>query len=247
MLCEKYKDTLIETAANGGGALPNSLREHVETCAQCGATLAAQQALFTAVDFNMRRWANAEPPDSFLPGVRSRLTEERISRRSWSLAWAAIAASAALILGTVIATRDRHSGAVQEVKQTSLDSGAFPHPKEETVRRESPKASLTRIPSRWQESQLVQYDVAMDESRPILPTRNQQAIDQLIDAVARGEIKGEVLLTDARITDAEDLQIPRIAIATIAERAPRDATGNSSDTPGVKAREMSIDGDRRTK
>jgi len=246
MLCEKYKDTLIETAANGG-ALPNSLREHVETCAQCGATLAAQQALFTAVDFNMRRWANAEPPDSFLPGVRSRLTEERISRRSWSLAWAAIAASAALILGTVIATRDRHSDAVREVKQTGLDSGAFPHPKEEAVRTDSPKASSARIPSTWQKSQFVQYDVAMDEPRPILLTRNQQALDQLIDAVARGEIRGEVLLTGARMTDAEDLQIPRIAIPTIAERAPEEATANPSDTPEVRARQMSIDGDRRTK
>jgi len=195
----------------------------------------------------MRLRANAEPPDSFLPGVRSRLTEERISWRPRSLAWAAIAASAALILGTVIVTHDRHSGAAQEVKQTSLDSGAFQHPKEEAVRTDSPKASLARIPSRWQKSQFVQYHVAMDEPRPILSTRNQQAIDQLIDAVARGEIKGEVLLTGARMTDAEDLQIPRIAIATIAERAPEDATGNPSDTPEVRARQMSIDGDRRTK
>lgn len=222
MLCDKYKEDLTEAAASGA-ALPSALREHLETCAHCDATLAAQRALFTAVDLNVRRSVNAEPPDSFLPGVRSRLFEEGTLRRSWSPAWAAIAASAALILGTLIVTRDWHSGAVQEVKQTSLDSGVLPHPKEESVSKDSLKVSLGRIRSKRQEPQVSQYHVPTGELRAIVPSRNQQVIDQLIGGVARGEINGEVLLTDAHTTDVEDLQIPRIAIVTIAERSPEDA------------------------
>jgi hypothetical protein len=243
MLCDKYKEALMEAAANGG-ALSNSLREHVETCAHCGAKLAAEQALFTAVDFNVRRSANAELPDSLLPSIRSRLTEERTIRRSSSPAWVAIAASAALIFLTVMATRDRHAGAVLDVKQTSPASGALPHPKEAVFSKDLPKVSFARTRGERSEPRGSQ---GMGDPRPLIPIGHQEAIDQVIGGVARGQINGEVLLTDAHLTEVEDLQIPRIAIAGIAETSPQDAKSGSSDTPEVRTLEISIDAGRRTK
>jgi hypothetical protein len=243
MLCDKYEEALIEAVGNGA-ALPIRLREHVETCAHCGATLAAQQALVTALDLNMRRTANVEVPDSFLRGIRSCLTEERTSRRSSSPAWVAIAASAALIFLTVMATRDRHAGAVLDVKQASPASGALPHPKEAVFSKDLPKVSFARTRGERSEPRGSQ---GMGDPRPLIPTGHQEAIDQVIGGVARGQINGEVLLTDAHLTEVEDLQIPRIAIAGIAETSPQDAKSGSSDTPEVRTLEISIDAGRRTK
>jgi hypothetical protein len=246
MPCDKYKEALIETAASGA-ALRISLREHVDACVHCSATLAAQQTLFAAVDSSIRRSANAELPDAFLLGVRSRLTAERISERSWSPAWAAIAASAALIIGTVMVTRDRHSGAVLNVKQTSPNGGVLPYPKEETFSKDSPKVPFEQIRGERHQSQVSQYPDQTGDPRPIVPVRNQQATDQLIGGVARGEINGDVLVRSAHMAEIEDLQIPRIVITTIAERLPEDAKSGSSDTPEARTPETSIDADRRTK
>ena len=75
MLCDDYKEAVME-AASGRAALAGSVHEHVATCARCGALLAEQRALFGAIDLGLRRSANAEIPNSFLPGVRARMAEE---------------------------------------------------------------------------------------------------------------------------------------------------------------------------
>ena len=246
MPCEKHKDALIEAAANGA-VLPNSLREHLETCTWCGAMLAAQLALFTAVDSNMRRSANAELPDSFLPGVRSRLAEERTSKRNWSPAWAAVAASVALLIGTVMVTRDRHAGAVLDAKQTGSDSGVLPDPKEETFSKDLSKVAFARIRGKGHESQGSHSHIQTGEPRLSVPGRNKEAIDQLIGAIARGEIDGEVLLTDAPLGEVGKLQIPRIAIVSIAEISPEDTNSYSSEPPEVRALDTSQTAAGRTK
>src|SRR6267142_1283250 len=68
MLCDKYKEALIEAAASGA-ALPGGLREHVEVCAICGARLAAERTLFAAIDGGLDKAANAKVRSSFLPNV----------------------------------------------------------------------------------------------------------------------------------------------------------------------------------
>jgi len=47
MLCEKYKEALVEAAASGA-TLPNALREHVQACEHCAAVLTGERALFAA-------------------------------------------------------------------------------------------------------------------------------------------------------------------------------------------------------
>jgi hypothetical protein len=81
MLCDKYKEALIEAVASGA-ALPILLREHVDTCACCRAMLASEQTLFAAVDAGLHRAANTEVRSCFLPKVRAYLATETVPARN---------------------------------------------------------------------------------------------------------------------------------------------------------------------
>ena len=86
MLCEHYKEALIE-AASSGVAPPGDLRAHLDGCAACRAAFEQEQALFASIDGGLRVTANADVPASLLPRIRARLDAEPAS---WLLAqkWA---------------------------------------------------------------------------------------------------------------------------------------------------------------
>jgi hypothetical protein len=227
-------------AAAGGAVLAGSVRRHVETCTHCGALLAEQRALFTAVDLGVRRSANGEIPNFFLPGVRARMAETSRPKRSWGLAWAAVAASAALIIGAVLVMRDRHPGATLTVQQTNPNGEALRRAGEEKFSGASSEVSPAQIQRRRREFQI---DVGVADPQPLIHADDQNAINQFIDRTASGEIGKETLLTGEHMKRAEDLQIPRIEIATIADDSPEEA-GSPSNTPEAGT---SSNPDRRTK
>jgi len=103
MLCDKYKDALIDVAA--GGAVPVSLREHVGVCARCRATLDAQQTIFTMVDAGLRSRTNVGVPANFDHRVRAAI-EIQISaqgrRHSSVFGFASMAAAAAVVLAILL-------------------------------------------------------------------------------------------------------------------------------------------------
>jgi len=111
MLCDKYKEALIEAVASGA-APPAAAREHVDRCAQCRATLAAQQALFTMVDAGLRSRTNAAVPSNFEHRVRAAL-QIQVARRRRSyfsvLGFGSMAATAALAL-TISLTHNANNG-----------------------------------------------------------------------------------------------------------------------------------------
>jgi hypothetical protein len=78
MLCDEYKDALIDVAA--GGAVPVSLREHVGVCARCRATLDAQQRIFTMVDAGLRSRTNVGVPANFDHRVHAALEVQVLHR-----------------------------------------------------------------------------------------------------------------------------------------------------------------------
>jgi hypothetical protein len=116
MLCDKYKEALIEAAA--GAALPVSVREHVDACARCRAKLAVTQMLFAAVDGELGKMANAEVPPSFLPKVKANLATVAVSVPKTIPNWTFVYATAALVLavGLFGLPRGPH-------KQTRTESG----------------------------------------------------------------------------------------------------------------------------
>lgn len=243
MLCDEYKEALMEAAAGGAG-LAGSVHEHVATCMRCGALLAEQRELFAAIDLGLRRSANAEIPNSLLPGVRARLADERRPKRSVSLAWALLAASTALVIGAVMVTRDWHPGATVTVtvQQTNPVSQGLGNAAGEKVSGSSRELSAP-MPRRRRE---FGSELGVADAQPLVRAGDQEAINLFIDRAASGEIRGANLLTGEDLKRAEDLQIARIEIATIADNPPEEA-GSSSHIPAVRAPEMSIDPDRRTK
>jgi hypothetical protein len=125
MLCDKYKEALSEAAASGT-ALPIPVREHVDTCAHCGATLAAQQVLFTLVDAGLRSRTNVGVPSNFEQRVRAAL-QVQVSggRRRFSSLFAIGSMAAAAILALAIflthnSNKDREEMPPVSVAHTEL-------------------------------------------------------------------------------------------------------------------------------
>lgn len=111
MLCEKYKDALIE-AAVGGAELAPTVSEHVESCAKCAAELAQQRSLLAAIDNGLRREMNAPVPATMLQRMESQLAQQKPPRAlnlSWLYSAAALATAAAMILFVMPRVRQHKS------------------------------------------------------------------------------------------------------------------------------------------
>jgi hypothetical protein len=119
MLCDKYKEALIEAAA--GAALPVSIREHVDACARCRAKLAATRVLFAAADTELGKTANAEVPPSFLPKVRANLATVAVPGPKPIPSWTFVYATAALVIALGLLGLSRGPR-----KQTRTESGTVP-------------------------------------------------------------------------------------------------------------------------
>ncbi len=116
MLCDKYKESLMEAAASGP-ALPDVLREHMEACAHCRTTLAGEQSLFAAVDAGLRRAANGRVRSCFLPNVKANLATEAVPTRNPIPGWAFLGATGAVALAAAFLSlpRGAHDEARKEV------------------------------------------------------------------------------------------------------------------------------------
>src|SRR6267378_94945 len=97
MLCDEYKEALIEAAASGA-ALPNALREHMQACEHCAAMLTGERALFAAVDAGLHKAANAKVRPSFVPNVQATLATETVPTRNPIPAWGLVCATGAIAL-----------------------------------------------------------------------------------------------------------------------------------------------------
>lgn len=117
MLCDKYKEALTEAAASGA-ALPIPVREHVDTCVHCGATLAGEQTLFAAVDAGLYRAANAKVRSCFLPNVKANLATETAPTRKPLPGWVFVCASGALAFAAAFLSLPR--GAHDEARTEAI-------------------------------------------------------------------------------------------------------------------------------
>jgi len=93
MLCEHYKEALIEAAASDVSG-PGDLRAHLDGCAACRATFEQEQAFFASIDAGLRTAANSEVPPSLAVRVRALLDAEPASRllaQKWAYSGAILA------------------------------------------------------------------------------------------------------------------------------------------------------------
>lgn len=224
MSCEEYRKSIIEAAASGEQP-SNPLRLHLDGCTTCRAAFEGERRLFAAIDTGVRKSVHYEVPASLQAVVRARIAEEAMPRWNWMRTWAAVAASAALIIGILVARNARHSDAIPNTKPTDVANVVrqqTPIPGSTSL---SPRVAAVRTRKRrgggFTKSE--NYVVA-GEAQPLVPAGQRQAVDELIAGLQRGEVQGEILVSRTWNGQVEDLQIPAIEIRPLstvsADEAP---------------------------
>ena len=125
MLCQHYKEALIEAAASSGEPR-GELRAHLDACATCRATFKEEQSLFASIDAGLHVTANTEVPASLLPRVRARLDEESAPRRSWLSNWLVLASAAVIVVAFFAARAVWRTNDVQRPVELAGKPGAPP-------------------------------------------------------------------------------------------------------------------------
>lgn len=111
MICEEYRDRLVDALANGESSLAGDVVVHLRGCAECREFHAAQVHLFRALDSGVRLMVNETVPASLLPRVRARVAEAEMPRRMWGVGWgfAAVVAAAVLVIAISFLKRSPES------------------------------------------------------------------------------------------------------------------------------------------
>jgi hypothetical protein len=116
MLCQHYKEALIEAAASSAQA-QGELRAHLDACASCRAEFEREQTLFASIDAGLHVTANPEVPASLLPRVRARLDEAATPLTHWFQPWIFAAASVALAVTIFLIAPPHHTRPDSQAKQ----------------------------------------------------------------------------------------------------------------------------------
>jgi hypothetical protein len=210
MLCDEYKEALIEAAANAA-ALPNSVREHVDACARCYETLAAEQKLFAMMKERLHFRANLPVPANFDHRVRAALpVHASLQRRPYLplFAWGSVAA--ALMMGVALMQSVKPSK--NEPQTSAVQSGP-------SVPERSAIAASTANGSRFPAKRY--------------PHTGTFAISQYRKRLAAGNEQPEVLVPGGQ----QDLLVKYME-GVSARKTPAILTASSTHDPEVKPIEV---------
>jgi len=94
MICDTYKDDLLEAAVRGRAH--ERLEKHLDQCASCRETLESDRAVLDRVQHLLSSRMGEEPSAGFLPRTRAQIAHD--PERGWSHAWGLAAAVAGLML-----------------------------------------------------------------------------------------------------------------------------------------------------
>jgi anti-sigma factor RsiW len=215
MSCENYRETLTEAAATNAG-LSSELHSHLDGCASCRAAFAEERQLFAAVDAGLRAHANADVPASLLPGVRAKLNERSIPRRSWIPAFAAITAAAALVIGIVFVRGVGRGDSEQNLRTTAVARSVVP-PETKTVPAAVPHVETSAPPSKGKLRRPLRIPPAapVEETAVLIPAGQKQAIDAFLASVQQGKVEANVLLAEKPKGTLEELQVSPLDISPI--------------------------------
>jgi hypothetical protein len=233
MLCDKYKETLIESAASGA-ALPNPVREHVDTCAHCRTTLATQEALVTSVDAGLRSRASARVPSNFDHRVRAALQgQTSLERRLHSslFAFGSVAAAAAVVMGVFLTPsphRSRKEGPPKSVVQS----------KSSTPEQDSPAAaSRTRMPtspaalySRTSALKISPLPNALapgnDQPEVLVPQGQEELLVKYMEGVAARRAQAAFSASLQHEADMKPMEVPSTEISELIVKPLPDLSSN---------------------
>jgi anti-sigma factor RsiW len=215
MSCENYRETLTEAAATNAG-LSSELHSHLDGCASCRAAFAEERQLFAAVDAGLRAHANADVPASLLPGVRAKLNERSIPRRSWIPAFAAITAAAALVIGIVFVRGVGRGDSEQNLRTTAVARSVVP-PETKTVPAAVPHVETSAPPTKGKLRRPLRIApvASVEEVAVLIPAGQKKAIDALLTSVQHGEVMADVLRAEKPEIPLAELEVSPLAISPI--------------------------------
>jgi len=200
----------------------------LDACPACSAAFAEERQLFAAVDTGLRANANAEVPASLLPGVRTKLNELSVSRRSWFPAFAAIAAAAALVIGIVFVRGVGRGDTEQDLRTTATARGVEP-PETKTFSPALPHVETSAPPSKGKAPRPLRIApvAPVEEVAVLIPAGQKQAIDAFLASVQHSEGMAGVLGAEKPEIPLPELEVSPLAISPLEMKPLVDMIGES--------------------
>jgi len=224
MLCEHYKEALIEAAASDAPP-PGDLRAHLDGCDNCRVAFEQEQTLFAAMDGGLRLTANAEVPVSLLPRVHAQLSGQSVARRSWVPAWAVLATTAAIVLAAFAVRGWRHDTSGQNAQKSTLAHAVLPVETSTQPLGASPQTEPgPRMKKRGTQSR-AQASPSVERVPVLLPAGQRVVIDSWLDDLRTGKLKVGNLLTQKSDLPLQDLRVSPLGVSPIELKPLADVRG----------------------
>jgi hypothetical protein len=214
MICDKYENALLLTAASNG-ELDAKLARHLERCSTCRATLRSERELFSRIDTALRAQVNGDPRPGFLAELRLQLSKKPTARsgsdRLWHVAGAALALTLIAIFYPLVDAR-------QSSVQGNLQTPTIKVPQSSGVtqfRRTSEDMGVR--PRHHSKHPAVQSAVAQ-EPEVLVPPDEQRAFAQFVACVARRDAMAQAVVTPAaNKTVSRNTELPQVSSVDIAD------------------------------
>jgi len=234
MLCDKYKEKLIEAAASGA-APPGPVNEHLSLCVHCRGIFAAQQSLFALVDAGLHSRVNVTVPGNFDDRVRAASQiRARQEDRNYSavLACGSLAAAAAVLMAILLTQNLKH-GAKETARTATVESNPLssPHPtvlssEAASLRSRSPRSAHSHGSALGATQGSKALVRRQEEPKVLVPEGQEELLAKYMEGIAAGK---------ARVTFSADLQhepnmkpveFPSIEISELVVKPLSDLSSN---------------------
>jgi len=233
MLCDKYKEALIEAAASGA-ALESSVREHVSLCARCQEILAAQQSTFASVDAGLRTRANVAMPGNFGHRVRAAIQIEcPQERRRYSAVSAFGSLAAAALLMVILLTQslrhDRKDTAGGTVAESELQASPHPpvHIDDGTNLWPSLPRTLYSSGTAWRTSRLREASLRQKVDPEVLvPQGQEELLVKYMQGIAARKPRVTLSAGLQQEPDMKPVEVPSIEISELVVTPLPDLSSN---------------------
>jgi hypothetical protein len=236
MPCENYREALIEAAA-ADAALSQELRSHLDACPSCRSSFTEELQLFAAIDSSLHTAVNEEVPASLLPGVRMRLSEQRIAHRLWLPIVATITAAAVIVIIAIARGPVRENPA--RTAPVSVVAGNTPPARvpvlQDVTSLSAPSSHATGRKAIPQSRRVSVRQPALD-TVVLVPSGQKEAVDALLLGLQRGTVKSNILVADKDVQPPQELQVSPLAIPPMEIKPLADPSEESSPGSGETTR-----------
>jgi hypothetical protein len=230
MICDHYKQDLLELAAAGAESAPK-LHAHLQACSSCRSAFENERSLLASIDSCLRSSANAEVPPSFIPTVRA-LVQQEVPQESFGtraikpvlgrLQWVPALAAATIIL-FIFARLDRWVKSPSTGEQFVTQQARSPVARQITATK-PPQGSSQQITSANRNSLAskavitLNKNSAQTENRApeiIVPPDQEVLLARYADQFRRQHQPSSTLLTEIDPDQTGPLRVPLIQIAEL--------------------------------